>query len=112
MKENKITKLNTLDAGNTRPITVESVWWRCYCSCWVSGPDVAAWRKHYIPPDVVGGKGAKCCEGCATYVTDKFREHGFLGTLDYSLCYDHMDPLLFTGVVQQLKWPEDLLDRM
>ena len=40
IKESKITKEGTIEAGNLRPISVISVWWRVITSCWVTSTDL------------------------------------------------------------------------
>ena len=108
IKESKICKkTNTLEAGDTRPISVSSIWWRVYTTCWITCEELSHWRMHYFPEDVVFAENA---ESCGAKVCDKFRELGFLGTLDFSQCYDHVDPRLITEVLKRLHFPSDLAD--
>lgn len=108
IKESKICKkTNTLEARDTRPISVSSIWWRVYTTCWITCEELSHWRMHYFPEDVVFAENAK---SCGAKVCDKFRELGFLGTLDFSQCYDHVDPRLITEVLKRLHFPSDLAD--
>ena len=45
VKETKITEENTIEAGDLRPISVISIWWRIITSCWVTGKDLEQWRE-------------------------------------------------------------------
>ena len=39
---------------------------------------------------------------------DRYKKEGFLGTLDYSLCYEHIDPRVICEAMKELDIPEDL----
>ena len=109
VKESKIkTDRNTIEAGDLRPISVISVWWRVYTSCWVTSEQITQWKRHYIPKEVV--YDGQCTESCAANVFDNFCRLGFLATLDFSLCYDHIDPRLVCDAIKKLGIPGDLAE--
>ena len=109
IKESKIDPLtNTIYAGDLRPISVISVWWRIYTGVWVTSGAIAAWKQHHLPPEVI--YDGQCTEGCAAQVMDSFKQKGFLGTLDYSLCYDHIDPKLVCQSMIGLGIPADIAE--
>ena len=78
-----------LEAGDTRPINVECIWWRIWGTAWVKSQPVAEWRKTNIPEEVLGGAGSKGAEEAGADTCDDVAQQGFGGTLDFSLCYDH-----------------------
>ena len=63
------------------------------------------WRGKIVPTEVV--YGGTSTETCAAEVIDEFNKKGYLVTLDFSLCYDHIDPKLITDVLK-MGFPEDL----
>lgn len=91
-----------------RPIAVYSIWWRIYTSCWAKSSCVREWRKQNLPHQICGGKGDAGAEELAAGLLDSFHEQGFIASLDYSTCYDCVDPLLATGVMRQLGLPRQL----
>ena len=103
VKETKITELNTIEAGDLRPISVISIWWRVITSCWVTGEDLKKWRNSIIPKEVVCD--GTSTEACAAEVCEELDNKGYLGTLDFSLCYDHIDPKLIVEV-KRMRFPK------
>jgi len=91
-KPAKVTKELTLETSGTRPICVESVWWRVYMTTWTTSTLLARWRQIAIPPEVVGGKGSLSAEEGAAELFYALEALGYAGTLDYSACYDMMPP--------------------
>jgi len=107
-KPGKVDK-GKLNAEHTRPINVASVWWRAWATSWVTGASLAEWRQKHLPEEVIGGKGCKGAEEVAADLLDAFAEYGYLATLDYSLCYDHQDPVVTLEVMRRLQWPTGLI---
>ena len=111
VKESKIKKeTNTIEAGDLRPISVISTWWRIITGCWVQSEAIAEWKKHYIPEEVI--YEGQCTESCAAVVIERYHKRGFLGTLDFSLCYDHIDPKLICEALRKLEIPKNLIDML
>ena len=98
-----------LAAANTRPITVFSVMWRVYCSAWVSSPAVREWQLKVLPEEICGGQGAEGAEEASAALLDAFQEMGLLATLDYSQCYDLMDPATTLGLMRKAGFPVGLV---
>jgi len=103
-------KEGKLKAEHTRPISVASIWWRAWATAWVTGRKVMEWREKHLPKEVIGGKGSKGAEEAGADLLDALHQYGFLGTLDYSLCYDHMDPEVTVAIMEQLGWPSGLTE--
>ena len=49
-----------------------------------------------MPEQIVGGKASAGPEEVAAELLGMYEEAGLLATLDYSLCYDMMDPAIDT----------------
>ena len=105
VKTSKVKK-GKIEAGNLRPLSIITVWWRIFLSRIMKLDSMEAWRNHYFPEEVV--RREWCTESCAAWVFEQFKKLGFLGTLDFSLCYDHIDPKLVVEVIRALGIPEDL----
>ena len=80
-----------LDASCTRQISVFSTWWRIWGSFWATSERMAKWRNEVVQPEIVGGAGSQSAEECAAWMLQDYVRAGYAGTLDYSLCYDHME---------------------
>ena len=61
-----------------------------------------------MPPEVV--TDGQSTEECAAQVNDRFRRLGYLATMDFSLCYDRIEPILITETVVEVDFPEDLAE--
>ncbi len=52
----------------------------------------------------------QCTESCAAMVNDRYHRYGYLATLDFSLCYDHIEPEVITEALIKLGFTEDLAE--
>ena len=98
-----------LKAEHTRPISVFSTWWRTWLSAWITTTSVAKWRETFLVDYVVGGTGSKGAEEVLADLCDAFVWLGYIATLDYSLCYDYIDPSVTIQIMERLGWPRGLL---
>ena len=99
-----------LEAGDTRPINVECIWWRIWGTAWVKSQPVAEWRKTNIPEEVLGGAGSKGAEEAGADICDDVAQQGFGGTLDFSLCYDHKHLEVTCELMRRAGWPRRITD--
>ena len=58
------------------------------------------WRNSIVPKEVICD--GTSTEACAAEVCEELDNKGYLGTLDFSLCYDHIDPKIIVEVLK--KW--------
>ena len=65
-------------------------------------------QKEIHPTIRVGGMGGKGSEEAAADIFDDFAWLGYMGTLDFSLCYDYMHPEVSCRVLEKLGWPRGL----
>ena len=89
-----------------RPISVISIWWRVITSCWVTGEELNELRNKVVPKEVICD--GTSTEACAAEVCEELDNKGYLGTLDFSLCYDHIDPKLIIEVLKYIGFPKDM----
>ncbi|OLP94640.1 hypothetical protein AK812_SmicGene23344 [Symbiodinium microadriaticum] len=89
-KNHKIVN-GTLKPDDARPITVLSIWWRVLMSTWLRRDECRAWTAQVIHPDVAYGCGSDA-QVLAAKVLDSYSEAGFLGSLDYTKCFDCLRP--------------------
>jgi len=96
---------NEIPISQLRPISIYSCFWRLYTSAWARSTVLRSWRQATLDTAIGGGAGQPGCEDLAADALDDFHEHGFSGSLDYSLCFDCVDPRLATRVMQHLGLP-------
>ena len=92
VKPNRITSDRKIDCKDLRPTSIYSIWWRLYTSCWSKSCSIAAWRASVLPQQIAGGKSSPGAEEHATRMFDAFNTDGYIASLDYSQCYDHVIP--------------------
>lgn len=107
-KTHKISSQNSIQCADLRPIAVCSIWWRLYTSTWSKSQSLRLWRAQNIPPSIAGGKNMPGAEDLAAELYDNFNRQGFVGTMDYSMCFDHVCPKIATETMQWLGIPETL----
>ena len=106
-KPGKVTQ-GTTQVADLRPITIYSLWYRWWSSTWAKSSVVRKWRAERFPQNIIGGAGSPGTEQLASQLCDDLQHYGFLGSLDYSQCYDHVHPSLATAALKQLGLPQGL----
>ena len=106
-KPGKITQ-GTTQVTDLRPITICSLWYRWWSSTWAKSSLIRKWRTEKFPPNIIGGAGSPGTEQLASQLCDDLQHYGFLGSLDYSQCYDHVHPSLAKAALEQLGLPHGL----
>eukprot|EP00928_Gymnodinium_smaydae_P014238 TRINITY_DN15187_c0_g1_i4.p1 TRINITY_DN15187_c0_g1~~TRINITY_DN15187_c0_g1_i4.p1 ORF type:complete len:1277 (+),score=95.69 TRINITY_DN15187_c0_g1_i4:1051-4881(+) len=106
------TGRGTIDAAAVRPISIMSAWWRLWMSAWVVSQSVKAWRQDVIPDEILGNKGSLGSEAGAAWLFQEIAKKGYGGSLDYSACYDSMDPEISVEVMREIGFPNWVLEPM
>ena len=104
-KPHKDSPQSFIQCADLRPISVCSIWWRLYTSTWSKSQSLRRWRAQQIPPAIAGGKNMPGAEDLAAELYVNFNT---VGTMDYSMCFDHVCPKLCTQVMNWLSIPEAL----
>ena len=89
-KPNKVTQGCTA-AADTRPISIFSCFYRSWLTAWVRTPCMRKWLQTHMPAHVCIGQGSEA-QLTAGLLLNSISERVFGATLDYSKCYDSMDP--------------------
>jgi len=103
-------KTCTIDVNQVRPLSIASMWWRVWARQWVVSDEVQEWIDSYISDAVIGGRRGFAAEAEMSEFFDELVEKGFGGSLDYSLAFDMMDPLITCETLKGLGWPQGLVD--
>ena len=91
-------------AGDLRPITIGSIWWRVICKARFSQNAVQQWL-GFLPDYVFGGKPRTGVMDAIAPLMSKADEGWFIGTLDLEKAFDRADPLLACRVLTHFGMP-------
>ena len=112
-KPHKVYDAAYIKAADTRPITVLSVWWRAYATAWATSPSLKQWLAKQVAPEVCGLADRAGCEESGAMLQDHLvKVKGVLVSLDYSQCFDRLDPAATALLLQELHWPSSLVNAM
>ena len=75
-----------------RPITILSAFWRVWVSSWLKKCTSRAWLDAVLDPSIQYGGGCDAAVASAAVLED-YVNSGFLGTLDFSKCFDCLRPV-------------------
>jgi len=89
-KEHKVIE-GVLQAGDARPITVLSSWWRVLIGTWLKTSQAHQWISQILHPVVVYGKQSDS-QVAAGQLLEAYTQAGFLCSLDYTKCFDCLRP--------------------
>ena len=110
-KAHKI-KEGRIEAKNTRPITILSIFWRAWASAWIHSPKMMQFAAQ-LPPEVAGVISHDGAEDAAAQLQDHFTiRGGVLISLDYSQCYDRMHTDTTAIFLQEIGWPPALTKQL
>ena len=101
-KMHKIGMDNCISCADLRPISIYSCWWRLYTGTWSKSRILRTWRQNFLAPEIAGGKDQPGAEDLAAQLCDQFNKKGFVGTMDYSQCFDHVCPSHTTMCMKHL----------
>ena len=101
-KNHKIRN-DQIQAGDLRPISIMSVWWRVFSSAWTKSPQVREWTTRFLNKQVSYGKDAVGTESLMDVIQDKFASHpnGCVTSLDWTHAFDTMRPVVTTEVMKR-----------
>ena len=91
---------------NIRPVSIFSMFWRAWTKAWVGSESVEEYMKATMPPTFAVGRGQMGSEEAAASLNASYLRHGFMGTADYSMGFDYMDPTVSIWLLKELGWPE------
>ena len=112
-KPHKIYDAAYIKAADTRPITVLSAWWRAYAGAWAASAPLKQWMSKHVAAEVCGLADRAGCEETGAMLQDHMvQSKGVLVTLDYSQCFDRLDPRATALLLHQFGWPRSLIDTM
>lgn len=105
-KDNKIQG-HRIAVEHTRPISVQSIWWRTFARAWLSMPCCKEWSGKFLHEDVLCQENSLGAEDAAAWLHDIWRgEHtGELCSLDWSKAFDHTNPVAVRTTLVNLGWP-------
>ena len=83
-KANKV-KNGVIDAGGLRPISVFSVFWRCWSGCWVQSETIKTFSRCFSDTINIGRHGTETQAATLDALICSWK-HG--ATLDFSHCFD------------------------
>ena len=107
-KPNKVVE-GRVRVQDTRPITIQSVWWRLLFTSVYRTSEFKAWLRATLTQDVAAITGEDVYETLNT-VFHEYASRGFLLTLDYTKAFDGLDVEVSLAVLQQHRWPATLLN--
>ena len=100
-----------LNIDDLRPISVMCVFWRVWASALVKSPSTKEWINRAIPPEVVAGSGPSAeAQVAAGEILHAISVDGFGCTLDFSKCYDLMNPRGTLALMRQGGFPSHVVD--
>ena len=89
-KPNKVDSSGTVPVNGCRPITVMALFWRIWGSAWMQTASCQAWIQS-LPDVIVGGKHSEA-QVTAAAIFAKLSTFHCGATLDFTKCYDLMQP--------------------
>ena len=103
----------SIRVDDIRPITVMSCWWRLWSSCLVKCASTRKWVADAIPDEVISGSGPKAeAQLAAAAVLLGISNDGFGCTLDFSKCYDTLDPQGTEALLHAGHFPQHWIDTL
>ena len=101
-KPRKVGTDNCISCADLRPISIYSCWRRLNTGTWSKSGVLRNWRRNFLAPELAGGKHQPGPEDLAAKLCDAFNKKGFVGTMDYSQCFDHVCPTHATMCMKHL----------
>ena len=82
-----------------------SIFWKIFAAMWLDMSAVKDWHTKNFGFAVNYGKGSAGAKMVAQMLQNKFSEsHGYIGTMDWSQCYDGMRPEVTVAALRGLGW--------
>ena len=104
-KPGKLSDDGVLDAGQTRPISVLSIFWRVFATSMLKTPALQNWADRSLDSRVVGRPKSLSPEAIAARLQHAYAQKcGFLVSLDWSAAYDRMAPAVTCEALSRCGW--------
>ena len=102
---------HALPAKDLRPIAIQSVIWRAIASAWTRRPQTRAWVTSWVHSSACGGIQGKSVAHAVDRLLQDFekRQGGVLLSLDFSKCFDTVDPRIGIKCLEYLGCPKEIL---
>ena len=82
-----------LHAKHLRPIAIQCILWRIIASSWTCRSDTRQWVQRWAHPSAQGGVAGRSVGQAIDILLQEFaKKDKVLVSLDYSKCFDHVDP--------------------
>ena len=88
-----------------RPICVITCFYRIWASARARSRDTKNWATTWLPPEAWGGVANVTCYQAVGSLLDKLHDNAYLGSFDYSLVFDHMNPYIVTSLFKHTGMP-------
>jgi len=100
------------DAWSLRPVSIYSVIWRNWSATLHSSEHVQQWLLQWMPNAMRGGKRGEDIVTSLLETLNETDKARFLGTIDYSLAFDHADPELVLKIFALLGMPDWMISML
>ena len=90
-----------LPASKLRPISLMSCFWRIYIQARFSGSDEQHWLDSHLHHSQHGGRKKHDSAVAFTLIAERYAMGDYVGTLDLTRAFDHVDPQI---AIDTLEW--------
>eukprot|EP00439_Symbiodinium_sp_Y106_P074583 s2192_g14.t1 len=107
VKPSRVEDNRRLHAKHTRPISIMSTFWRIFASAQCH--KARAWIVANLPDEIGAKPQGAGAEELVSELQDQFAiEGGYIASLDFSQCYDHLTATASTEFLRRVGWPPQL----
>ena len=98
-----------LHAKHLRPIAIQCILWRIIASSWTCRSDTRQWVQRWAHPSAQGGVAGRSVGQAIDILLQEFaKKDKVLVSLDYSKCFDHVDPKIGIRCLVHLGCPRQI----
>ena len=102
-----------ISARDLRPITIQSCFWRLWASVLLRSAPMKQWIAQAMPAEVISGCGPKAeAQIAAASVLHGVSVEGYGCTLDFTKCYDSLDPRGTVSLLQAAGLPDSWVNTL
>ena len=102
-----------ISARDLRPITIQSCFWRLWASVLLRSAPMKQWIAQAMPAEVISGCGPKAeAQIAAASVLHGVSVDGYGCTLDFTKCYDSLDPRGTVSLLQAAGLPDSWVNTL
>ncbi len=99
-------------AGSTRPIVIESVFWRAITSAIAANEGTRGWIDSWLPHAAHGGVSGRGVHSAVEALERIFNKGGIIISLDLAKAFDMIDPALAAEILRGLGLDERIVDAL